>query len=279
MDVATRHTLYMLAVSVAVLALYADTAFGLFDLWSYYNYRHSYLIPVVSAFILWRERSQLADAPWQGSGFGLAALALATIVWLVGRFALVQVIEHVALVMILNSALLALAGWRAYRRFAFPFLYLLLAVPNGDTLIPVLMEATAEISLAGLHLTNIPVYREGMLFFLTGGTFEVATVCSGLNYLNTGLALNAVLAWYLFKRPLHQCLFLLVTIAVMVFANGLRAGLTMAIGSATQMRHMAGDDHLVLGWIVFALAAWLLFLAGERVARLVNPTPADAHAV
>ena len=46
--------------------------------------------------------------------------------------------------------------------------------------------------------------------------------------------------------------------------NGLRAFIVMAVASATDMRVLAGKDHVIFGWALFLLVMIALYFVAER---------------
>jgi len=101
-----------------------------------------------------------------GSAVGLTLLAVLAVLWLGARASAVQAAEHIAIVGMVISLVLAVVGWPAFRTIAFPVLFLLAAVPVGEELTPLLMEATADVSERLLGLLGVPALREGMFFTL-----------------------------------------------------------------------------------------------------------------
>jgi len=158
----------------------------------------------------------------------------------------------------------SLVGNRIFRSIAFPFAFLILAVPFGDGTVPWLMEITADISMGLLQLFGVPVYREGAFMTLPGGSFEVAESCSGFRYLNAGIAISLLAAYLSLSSWLIGAIYVTTFALVCVLLNGVRAFLVMWIASATEMQYMTGYDHVVFGWILFALGMFIMIWAAER---------------
>jgi EpsI family protein len=60
-----------------------------------------------------------------------------------------------------------------------------------------------------------------------------------------------------------------------VTANWLRAYLTVLLGHLSDNRLMGAEDHVVFGWVLFALVLFLLFWGGVRYAELL-PIASDS---
>jgi exosortase A len=251
-------------ILVLVVLAYWPSFVSMAQMWTLSSYRHGTIIPFISLLLLWQQRTALVDAPWKPSLLGAAILAATVWVWLVARATFVQAAEHVAVVAMLNAAVWAIAGSRVYASAAFPLGYLAAALPIGTSIVPALMEVTADVSVAALQFTGVPVLRQGMLMTLPGGVFEVADVCSGFRYLNTGIALGVLVAYVTFLSLARRAMFVAVVAVAFVITNGIRAYIVMAVASATNMRWLAGDDHIVFGWILFLIVMVGLYFLAER---------------
>jgi exosortase A len=254
----------ILLLGAAIVVAYSDSVATLVQIWSADGFRHSFLIPLIAAYLLWHDHKNLADTPFTPSWTGLIALLAAVWLWLVARQALLQVVEHLALLGMLHAAVLAAGGWQIYRKAGFALCYLVLAIPVGIESVPWLMELTAAIASKGLLLLGIPVLREEMFFTLTGGRFEVAEACSGFRYVYSGLALSSLIAYVSFSSWPRQLAFVIVAVTSFILINGIRATLVMAIASATEMRYLA-DDHIWFGWLLFVIGLTGLYYAAARL--------------
>lgn len=261
-----RFGLACLVVSCSsILVLYSDTLSTMVSLWTVERYRHAFAVPFLSGFLLWRNRHCL-EQPWQFSWIGLCVLVAAVWMWTVSRMTLLQVGEHVALVLMLNGAVWTIVGNRVFRAILFPMAFLAFALPVGRSLVPLLMEITADLASLGLRSVGIPVFREGMVFTLAGGVFEVADVCSGIRYLNVGLTLGTFLAALSFRSAWTRVVYVAAIAVVFVLANGIRAFITMAVASATDMKYLGGVDHIYFGWVMFLIVMMFMFWLASRYA-------------
>lgn len=257
----------VLALIAVVGVIYTPTIVAIVGHWPNDGYQHAYLVPLISMGLIWRARFELARCRWTGSSAGIAALAIAVSVWLVARAVALDVVEQFAVVSMSLAIVLGVCGPRTFRAIWFPLAFLVFALPVGGSLIRHLMEITADLVAWGLKLIGTPVHREGMVLLLPNGTFEVAEVCSGLNYLNAGLA-TGVLAGHLFLRSLaRQALFAIGIASALIIMNGLRALVVVAVANATHMRFLAGSDHVVFGWVLFTCLVGAAFWAADRLSE------------
>src|SRR5690606_29470903 len=107
--------------------------------------------------------------------------------------------EQIAAVAAIPATLTMLSGPAIARSLAFPLAFLFFAVPIGEFLTPIMMEYTADATVAALRWTGVPVYREGLHFTLPTGRWSVVEACSGLRYLIASLALGVLYAYLQFR--------------------------------------------------------------------------------
>jgi exosortase A len=263
----------LVLLAAAVVTVFSGSFASMVGLWELSSYQHSWIVAPMSLVLLWMSRIEFASAPLRGSVAGLAMLVLLGLVWLAARASAVQAIEHLAVMAMIPSLALAVLGWPAFRTVAFPLLFLFAAVPVGEELTPVLMEATADVSEWLLRLLGVPVLREGMFFTLPGATFEVAEICAGLRYLMAGTVTALLFAYLNFNRWGKRIAFTLLAAVSFVAANGLRAFITMLVASATNGRLLAGEDHVYFGMVLFAALLVLLLWIGMKLADPAPPKP------
>lgn len=259
--------LLVAALAGLVLLLYWDSFVSMARIWQFSNYRHGAVVFPVSAFLLWRLRSPLSKIELRPCAWGIFLLLGLVLLWLVGRAVGVQVAEQSAAVLLIPATILVFLGFRLARRAMFPLLFLVAAVPIGDALIPHLMQVTADLSTALLRASGVPVYRQGQFLSLPGGNFEVADVCAGLSYLTAGTIIALLFSYFTYQSNVKRLAFVAGAAVVMVLANGLRAFIVMFVASGTDMRYLAGRDHVYFGWVLFGIVVVGLLYVGGRFAE------------
>jgi EpsI family protein len=141
--------------------------------------------------------------------------------------------------------------------------YLLLLVPVGEALIPYLIEYTAAFAVAALRLTGVPVLQEGNLLTLPTSQWSVVEACSGIRYLIACVTIGLLFAYLTYRSWKRRALFIALSIAVPIVANWVRAYLIVLIGHASDMKLAVGVDHLIYGWIFYAVVMCLLLWVGS----------------
>jgi EpsI family protein len=115
-----------------------------------------------------------------------------------------------------------------------------------------------------LGVAGIPAHIEGVFITTPSGAFEVAEACSGVKFLVAMLAYGALVANLCFRSWTRRILFMIAAIVIPIIANGIRAWGTIYVASLTDAAYATGFDHIVYGWIFFAIVIALLMAAGWR---------------
>lgn len=252
-------------VVVALVALFFDTARSMAAIWQRSDtFGHGWLVVPIALWLVWRQREVVARAPLRPFWPALALVAGAGLAWLLGRLAGAAVVEHFALVAMIQTAVLAVLGPAAARAIAFPLVFLIFAVPFGEAFVPKLMDWTADFTVAALKLSGIPVYREGNFFVIPSGQWSVVEACSGLRYLIASLMVGALFAHLVYVTRWRKAAFVAASLVVPIVANWLRAYLIVMIGHLSGNELAAGVDHLIYGWLFFGVVMLLLFWVGAR---------------
>lgn len=255
----------LLLTMAAIVLLYHATFWGMLEVWSRsQTFAHGFLIVPISLWLAWRQRVRLAALPPRPSMAGVLLLFVLGMVWLLADLAYVQVAEQYAATAMLPASVLAILGWPAMRLLAFPLSYLFLAVPFGEVFLPPLIDFTASFTVGALHLSGVPVFRDGNYFSLPSGNWSVVEACSGLRYVIASLALGALFAHLHFRSTRRRLAVMACALLVPILANGVRAWLIVMLGHYSDMRLAVGVDHLVYGWLFFGLVMLLLLLLASR---------------
>ncbi len=260
-----RVALPLMGLMIAGLfALFFNTADSIVSIWNHYEtFTHGYIIVPISLWLIWQQRSVLADITPQPSGLGLLVFLGAAFGWLLGNLSGAQVVMQYAFAAMIPAAVFTLLGWSVVRPILFPLLFLLLAVPFGDVFIDPLMNLTADFTVTALQLTGVPVFREGNTLTIPTGVWSVVEACSGVRYLIASVTLGIIYAYLTYRSRWRQILFVIAAILVPILANGLRAYMIVMIGHLSNMKYGAGIDHLIYGWVFFGVVMLILFWVGS----------------
>jgi exosortase A len=270
---AWRIGLTALSLSLAALALvYFDTFRSMAAIWSRSDtYVHGYFVLPISLYLIWTVREEVRKlTPWADAR-ALFPLALAGFGWLAARLGGVLVAEQYFAVAAIPLMVWALLGPVISKRILFPLGYLLLAVPVGEALIPHMIDYTAAFAVAALRFSGVPVHQEGNLLTLPNSQWSVVEACSGLRYLIACVTIGLVFAYLTYRSWARRAAFIALSIVVPIVANWVRAYLIIFIGYTSDMKLAVGVDHLIYGWIFYAVVMCLLLWVGSLFSDWARP--------
>ncbi len=231
--------------------------------WRSETFAHGLVIYPISLWLICRVRAQLASVPIRPSPWALIAIVPVSFAALLGELSDVNAVREYGIVVMIPLIVWCVLGTALVRIIIFPLAFTLLAVPVGEFMFPVLMEHTADFTVAALRLTGVPVYREGLFFTLPSGNWSVIEECSGLRYIIASITLGCLFAYLSYRTWWRRVLFVLASALVPIVANWIRAYMIVMIGHLSGMRLAVGVDHLLYGWVFFGLVMLLLFWGGS----------------
>lgn len=232
--------------------------------WNISTYNHVLLVPAIVAWLVRERLPQLARMTPHGWWPGLILAVGAGFVWVLGAFASLSIARQFGAVALLACSVLTLLGPRVGAVLAFPLGYMAFLVPFGDEFVPALQMITAAITVGLVHISGIPAVIDGVFIHTPAGLFEVAEACSGVKFLIAMIAFGVLTAGVCFVGWRRRLAFLAVCVAVPVLANGVRAWGTIFAAQYVGAEAASGFDHIVYGWIFFAVVIALVLALSWR---------------
>jgi exosortase len=233
---------------------------------------HGLFAPFVALYVAWINRSSLLNPVSPSSFWSLAFVGFAACIGFVSTLANSSTFSRFAFLITLAGCILAIGGWRALRRMAFPLGLLLFTFPVPDVLYgeitqPLQMLAT-RLSESAFELLGFSVLRDGNILQLTYMSLSVVEACSGLRSLIT-LVFFSVVYGYVFETRLWLRVgIVLLAVPAAIGVNALRITATGVLGKYNPA-WAQGTYHEIVGWAACALG-FALVLAGHQLARLAS---------
>ncbi|MCA8927757.1 MAG: exosortase A [Alphaproteobacteria bacterium] len=262
-----RVGLVYAGLCVLCILVFYDTADSLVRVWwGTPTFNHGFFVAPMAAYLIWMRRHTLVGVPIRQEWLALPLIVLAGLVWLVGYAGDVRLLQHAGFVGILIAMAGGLVGRHMLRLIWFPIAFLAFMVPAGDQLVPRLQDITADFSVTLLGWVNIPVWRDGVFLQIPNGMFEVAEACAGIRFLIANVVVAFVFAYLAYSKWWKWVIFIAISIAVPIFANGVRAFGIIYIAHVTDNEYAVGVDHLVYGWGFFTVIMLLCLFIGNLFA-------------
>jgi exosortase len=308
MSVAIPRKLYQpLAIAFALVFVYFTVLLKLgSDWWTDENYSHGLLIPFVIGYVIWLERKTLLDPETRPSAFwGATGVVTSLLLLWAGVAGAELFIQRMSLLLMIGSVLVYFCGFRRLRLMSVPLLLLMLAIPIPQILFnriafPLQLFAS-RCAVAAMSFFNIPVLRQGNIIELMplGATapkrLAVVEACSGIRSLMTLVTLAVVYAYFTRpkttrssnpetcsseEQPLNKTLksfifwrsvtLVLAAVPIAILTNALRVSGTGVLAHYYGTRVADGFFHTFSGWVIYVVAAVMLFATGWTLDRVVR---------
>lgn len=248
---------------IAILLAYRDQVELIVEAWKTLpSHAHGFVVILVVAYLAWGKRQRLADVPLSPSKAGIAAFLVAGAIGLAGELVSAAVVVQFTLVFMLQSAVWAIVGTRAFRILLGPLCFLFFSIPFGQDILPTLMDWTANATVAWLRLSGVPVLQQDRSFVIPSGSWSVVEACSGIRYLLTSFFVGSIFAYLTYTRWYKRLLFVLWMLFASLLANWVRAYAIVMIAHLSNNQWGLGLSHLAFGWVVFAVTVIGSFLLG-----------------
>jgi len=258
-------------LALLFLVIYLETIQRLIDHWSSNDmYSYGFLVPAISAYLIWLRRERLQQVPITPSfGIGIPVLAGGLALLIVGRVTAMNLVEELSLPITICGLVTLVRGSQMAKSLAFPLAYLFTMIPFWDVFtgrlhLPFQLYSAA-MGVAALRSLNIPVLHQGVLIELPNVTLEVAELCSGVNNLVAIMCIGVPLTHFYVKGWPKRIAIMVVAALIALVSNGVRVA-TVCLFAFYGIRGADGDIHgpfslmrsLAISGVGFLALFWLI---------------------
>ncbi len=267
-----EYLLLLIAVTIGTIWLYWPFLQTLVVAWDTDdNYSHGYFIPIITIYMIFSLRKDLARIPLAPGNSGLLVLVSGLLLLVAGKVGAEFFTQRFSLIIVLMGLVLFLCGTGYFKKLFIPLAYLVFMIP----LPAVIWNRIAfPMQLFGSYLTEqvvyfigIPIYREGNVLHLAETTLEVVAACSGLRSLVTLFALAGALAFFSSLSNWRKWILFFTAAPIAIFANIVRLTITAILASRYGSDVAHGFLHDFSGLVIFVLGLSLLVGVNGLLAR------------
>jgi exosortase len=260
-----------IGLAATLFVAYSGFLAKLLGIWiSGTEFSYGLLVPVISGYLVWARRAQLAAAPKSHSTamliFVLAGSGLAILASFNGS----MLIFAAAFVLSLAGIVGFVWGPERLKVVALPLGFLILMVPIPSyvtgTIAWNLQLAASSFSSTLLEFLGVPVYQDGVLLRLPNHVMEVKEACSGIRSILALLALSLIIGLITESKLKTRVALIIMTPVVAVIANVFRIVCTGFIGWRLGGFALLESWHTALGLLVF-IATLSAILGLQKVLR------------
>ena len=274
-DILARVTGIVLLFGITYLPVFA-TLYGKYvEVDSYYS--HGFLIPLLSAFVIWWKRDGLKAMNIVPSRAGLWVLGGGLLLYVLATSWLVNFVSALSMLVVLAGLSIYLFGLAVTRALWFPLAFLLYMVPLPKfSIIYItfwLKLLVASLAADFVEVVGIPVLLDGAYLALPNGVIEIENACSGLRSLIALTSLGAVYAYLAPLSTARKWILLVASVPIALAANLIRVVAMVLVSYRYGPRGRAFEwTDFTTGLLVFALAFVGLYLV-SRVLKAWAPAP------
>lgn len=263
---------YLWLIFIAMAGLfYYNTIGWLIESWinnPYYS--HGFLVPVISGYILFNTRKELAEVEIKQYNAGIALFAGGIFLHGVGVLWTARFISGLSIIAVISGMILFLFGWNFLKKIIFPILFLLLMIPLPfvDIVAPAAQTISVVFSSNLANLLEIPVQREGLELHLQTGSFEVGVPCSGLRSIVSLIMIAALYAFILEGGMLMKLIIVISSIPLALSGNILRITSVLAVANKYGQEVALNYFHDSSSILFFVVSLSGLIFVGRCFGRL-----------
>jgi len=221
-------------------------------------YSHGYLVPFISAFIIWQKRKEIASLAVKPFNLGWAVFAGGLLIHALSVMFQVWFSSGFSLLLTLSGLILIALGKEAFKKLSFPLFFLVSMIPLPLALIASisfrLKIFAAQVSTWLMNRVGIPTIREGSIMRTMHATLMVEDPCSGIRSLVALISLGALAAYYSNLSKAKKAILFFSSIPIAVGTNIIRITALSLVSEIYGEKYATGIFHDTMGILVFVFA-------------------------
>ncbi|MBY0459599.1 MAG: exosortase/archaeosortase family protein [Gemmataceae bacterium] len=227
------------------------------------QYQHGFLVPLFSAYLLWRNRDRVSAADFAPRWWGVGIVAAGLVLRLAGAVFYQPWLDTGSLLVVL-AGMAAAVGGRRVLVWAAPgivFLAFMMPLPyRFQTMLGGTLQAVAtKASTYALQTIGVSAVPEGNVILLTETRLGVVEACNGLSMLVTFFAIAAGFAILVRRSVVERVAIVASAVPIAVAANVVRIVLTGVLFEMKQGELANRVFHDFAGLLMMPVALFLLW--------------------
>ncbi|MFH1458949.1 MAG: exosortase [Candidatus Omnitrophota bacterium] len=220
-------------------------------------YAHGYLIPFISAYLIWQKKAAWVKLKSQPSYWGLGILIFSLIIHVFSYYFEINLLSGFSLLGVIVGLILFNLGVEALKInvFALFFLIFMIPLPKVMTLglsfyLKMFAAQTASFCVGVI----VPLKNVGSFIYLPNGVLTVGTPCSGLSSLISLAALAMLFSHLTAFSKFKKAIFFILALPLALISNILRIMLLIIVCYVYGVDVAMGWFHDFSGMLVFVFA-------------------------
>jgi exosortase len=259
-------------LALLFIGLYYQIIFFMVKAWyTDSDYSHGFLIPFISAYIIWTNREKIFTIRIKPDNLGILVLFLGLSVYILGITGAEFFTMRFSMIPVILGIVYYLCGREMVKSVLLPVGFLVCMIPIPEILFNIvafpLKLLAANIATNIIQFVSIPVVRDGNIIHLTDMSLEVADACSGIRSLMSMIALGVAYAYLFQKSMLKRTILVLCIVPITIITNVARVTGTGILSHYVGPSAASGFFHEFAGIVVF-LVAFAMFISVATILRI-----------
>ncbi len=261
----TKNTYdHLLVLGIGFTVLYFPFLKTMISDWdSNPNYSHGYLIPFISAWLIYSLKDEIGRIKPLPSNWGILIIIIACLQLIVAKIGMEYFLQRTSIIMLFLGISLFLYGKDITLKIAIPIIYLIFMIPIPaivwNKLAFPLQLFASYLTEGVIRLAGMPILREGNVLTLPTITLEVVDACSGIRSLTTMMALSVPFSFFMPSGKIKKIILFLSAIPIAIFVNIIRLTVTAFLSTQYGEQFAQGFLHEFSGMVTFSLGLIMLF--------------------
>ncbi|MBI3920235.1 MAG: exosortase/archaeosortase family protein [Armatimonadetes bacterium] len=226
------------------------------------SYQHAFVVPLISGYLIWRNRSDWRREVGGQTSIGLILVLIGLLTALAGAFLQAFFIRALSVPIVVLGLCWWGLGHRFVRRYWFPMVFLFFAVPLGPVLEPrvtlPLQVLATRLSSASLGLLGVPSHTQGVTLILPHFTLTIEEACSGMRSVVAVCMLTALMAYFSLGSSRTKIAVFLMSPVLALLSNMARIIAVGLFGEAFGAKRGMDFFHNVSGFLLFGVLVGLV---------------------
>lgn len=236
------------------------------------EYSYGYMIPFITAFLIWQRKNILDRTEFSGSWVGVVVVLFGLVLFALGTLSTITTIVQYAFLIVIIGTALSITGRDGIKSILVPLLFLVFMIPLPgfflNNLSSQLQLISSELGVAVIRAFGISVFLEGNVIDLGLYKLQVVEACNGLRYLFPLMSLSFICA-YIFKGAFwKRAIIFLSSMPITVLMNSFRIGVIGVLVEYWGPAQAEGFLHDFEGWIVFMACFGIILIEIWLLARI-----------
>ncbi len=255
---------YAFALGIGFIILYLPFLKTMISDWDKNpNYSHGYLIPFISAWLIYSLKDEIGEIKPLPSNWGIAIIIFACLQLIISKIGMEYFLQRTSIIILFFGVSLFLYGKEITKIVLIPILYLIFMIPIpaiiwNQIAFPLQLFAS-YLTEQVISLSGTPILREGNVLTLPTITLEVVDACSGIRSLTTMMALSIPFSFFMTSGKLKKVLLFLSSIPIAIIVNIIRLCTTAFLSNIYGEKFAQGFLHEFSGMLTFFLGLVMLF--------------------